>query len=311
MINLTEHVAILIDADNTNLRYVEQMMKLSEYYGTLDICRAYGDWKSAKLSKWYKKRVPGVEYIQVDQVGKNATDHRLLVELGEIITPNHYGDDQADILVLVSSDGDFASACQLTHERGKRVIIIGERKKMSKGLRNLGNQIFYLEDLNDELEQRQNHHPIPPNQVRAFWGILQMTCINLFKTTQDDWITLSELGIKLHEFDPNYEKRFGKYQLLQWLHNFDWYLEIDGQRIRRNPKYVHYSLLVKAFWETSRRFESVSLTQFGKVLRELNSDYESQFGNRKLSAWLKEYPDTFKISEGSVTVSPYGTHIFS
>ncbi|MCQ3932682.1 MAG: hypothetical protein DPW16_19710 [Chloroflexi bacterium] len=309
MINLTEHVAILIDADNTQLGYVEQIMKLSEYYGTLDICRAYGDWKLAPLSSWYEKPVLGVEYVQVDRVGKNATDHRLLVELGEIIAPN-FSEDKADILALVSNDGDFASACQLIQERGKQVIIIGGREKISKALHNLCNQIFYLEDLNDELKQRQKHNPIPPNQVREFWRILQLVCINLLKT-QANWITLSELGIKLHEFDPNYEKRFGKYQLLQWLHNFDWYLEIGGQRIRRNPKYVRSFLLVMAYWETKRRFDSVPLTEFGKVLRELNSDYKSHFGNRKLSAWLKDYPDIFKISEGSVTLQPYRIQIFA
>lgn len=300
MINLTEHVAILIDADNTQLDYVEQIMKLSEYYGIVDICRAYGDWRSAPLAKWHEKPVLGVEYIQVDRVGKNATDHRLLVEIGEILAFSVI-EDKPDILVLVSSDGDFASACQLIQERGKQVIIIGGREKISKALYNLCNQIFYLEDLHDELMQRQKHHPVPPNQVREFWRMLQLVWNRQYKT-QADWITLSELGIKLHEFDSNYEKRFGKYQLLQWLHNFDWYLEIDGQRIRRNRKYIRSFLLVMAYWETKKRFDSVSLTQFGKVLRELNRDYESHFGNKKLSTWLKDYPDIFKISEGSVTI---------
>ncbi len=70
MINLDEHVAILIDADNAELNYVEQVLKLSDYYGTVDICRAYGDWKLPPLSPWRENLAPNVERIQVDRVGK-------------------------------------------------------------------------------------------------------------------------------------------------------------------------------------------------------------------------------------------------
>ena len=154
------------------------------------------------------------------------------------------------------------------------------------------------------------------DQLNRACRYIDRFCLRLYKT-QNYWMTLSELDIKLREFVPDYEKRFGKYQLLQWLNNFDWYLEIDmdGQRMRQNPKYVRYSLLVQAYWKTRSRLpfysDFVSLAQFGEVLRELSRDYESEFGNRKLSTWLKEYPDKFKISEGSVTILPYRPPLFS
>lgn len=49
MINLHHYVAILIDADNVNLSCMEQVLKISEYYGQLEICRAYGDWENPQL----------------------------------------------------------------------------------------------------------------------------------------------------------------------------------------------------------------------------------------------------------------------
>ena len=308
MINLIEHVAVLIDADNAQLQYVEHVLQLAEYYGIVDICRAYGDWKSPPLSSWHGKIAPKVDPIQVDRVGKNATDHRLLMEAGEILSSEliRY---EVNIFMIVTSDGDFASACQLIQERGREVIVIGNREKMSNGLRDTCNTYYFLEDLIDELKQLEKLHPIPPGEMRAFWRILHSVYIRFYET-QVDWITLAELGHKLHEITNDYESQFGQYKLSEWLRNFDWYLEIDGQMIRRHPQYARFVQLVNAYLETQRRFDSVSLSQFGKVLRELNPDYEGLFGNRKLSEWLKDYPDAFNIRENHVT-SPHGFIVFS
>lgn len=85
MINIYGKVAILIDADNApKIDYLEPILKISEYYGELQICRAYGDWNRDGLDRWSEIRDKRIDLIQVDQVGKNATDHHLLVELGNV-----------------------------------------------------------------------------------------------------------------------------------------------------------------------------------------------------------------------------------
>ncbi len=224
------------------------------------------------------------------------------MEAGEILAPDPFLVNPIDIFVIVSGDADFASACQLIQERGKHVIVIGNRNHMSNGLRDTCNTFYYLEDLNDELKQLEKRHPIPPSEVRAFWNVLHLVYATFYKA-HVDWITLAELRNRLREIAPNYEKRFEKHRLSEWLSNFDWYLEINGQMIRRNPKYTRYSLLVHAYLATQRSFNSVSLPQFGKVLRESTPNYESLFGGRKLSKWLKDYPDVFNISENFVTLS--------
>ncbi|MBN2472640.1 MAG: NYN domain-containing protein [Anaerolineae bacterium] len=306
---MNEHVAVLIDADNAQLGYTERILKLSEYYGTVDICRAYGDWQSNPLSPWREKMPLKVERIQVDRVGKNATDHRLLIEAGEILAYDLSRDD-IDIFVIVSGDGDYASACQLIQERGRRVIVIGDGNNMSNGLRDTCDTFFRLQDLDDELKHRDKIHPIPPSEVRAFWDVLHLVYITFYKT-RVDWITLSELDEKLREFRPDYESRFGKYRLSEWLRNFDWYFEINDQMIRKNPRYIRYSLLVNAYWETNRRFGSAPLSQFGTVLRELDPDYKGHFGGRNLSGWLKDYRNVFNINEDVVTLSSRRIRIFS
>lgn len=293
-------VAILIDADNISLSYLPQVIKLSEYYGIVNICRAYGDWKLPPLSSKYEEISPSVERVQVNRVGKNATDHRMLVEIGQIIAPDNFN-YHISVFVIVSGDGDLASVCDFIQEEKRKVIIIGSKKSMSKALPKTCNESFYVEDLEDELKAREQHHPVPPSHVREFRDVLWRVCVNLYKT-HDDWITLREFETKLREFEPDYEKKFGKYPLHQLLNNFDRYVEFDDKRIRRNPKSIRHFLLVMAYKEIQRQFNAVSLPCFGKMLRELSIDYEKYFGNRKLSAWLKDYPDTFKISEDSVTI---------
>lgn len=120
MINIPLHdyVALLIDADNAELRYLEQVLKIAEYYGQLEICRAYGDWNGSQLASSCEKiDALNIERVQVNRIGKNATDHRLLVEAGEILGTDLFG-NVVGIFVIVSGDGDFTSACKLIQERG-------------------------------------------------------------------------------------------------------------------------------------------------------------------------------------------------
>jgi hypothetical protein len=342
MIHLNEHVVILVDAENAEPKDTGQVLKLAEYYGEVDICRAYGDWESPSLGSWCEKLGHPIESIQVDHVGKNATDHGLLIDAGEILgadTSYHIGN-----VIIVSGDGDFASACRLIQDRGRRVIVIGNKKQTSKDLRKACNAFYCLKDLKIELQQLEKHHLIPPNEVRAFYHLLYMVFYatkspfgrgvtvqtaskaQLYWTplAERDWITLAELDEQLHAVNPGYDKKFGNHSLSEWLHNFKWLVEVEGQKVRRNPTYVRYIRLLDAYNKTRWRFreellhrwessgistDSVSLTQMGQVLRELSPDYETLFGGKKLSTWLKDYPDVFHVSDGMVTTGLYGWHI--
>ncbi len=303
MVNLNKHVVVLIDADNVPSESAEQVMKLAEYYGIVDACYAYGDWEVPPLAAWRAKMPPKVKLIQVERVGKEATDRYLLMDAGEFL-----GRDQSvDIFIIVSGDGGFASACQFIKDRDRYVIVVGNKEKMAGDLQNACDTFYYLENLDDELDRlAEEHHGILPNEVRAFWNILRSAFFKFYDHI--DWLTLAELGNKLREVDLNYDSKFGQHKLSDWLSNFGGFLEIDGQMVRMNPIYFRYSLLVNAYRKTSGGFlflfgrKSVTLAQLEQVLRELDPDYESHFGGKELSAWLKDYPDAFDVSEHSVTL---------
>jgi uncharacterized LabA/DUF88 family protein len=237
MINIPLYgqVAVLIDADNAQLSYIEQVLKISEYYGLLEICRLYGDWNSPQLSSSCEKLdALKFERIQVDQVGKNATDHRLLIEAGEILGANYWETD-VRVFIIVSGDGDFASACKRLQERGKQVIGIGNKNQSSLSLQESCDKFYYLEDLDHELSNLEKLHPIPPGELRKLFNALFFAYHKL--TKEGDWVSFSHLGAQLREQDKNFERNFGKYKLSKWITIFAQDFEYHDQMIRRvKPK---------------------------------------------------------------------------
>lgn len=144
---VSPRVALLIDADNAKLNLTPQIRQIAESYGALTICRAYGDWNQSPLSSW-RKKVTGsnINPIQQNRIGKNSTDHRLLIEAGELL-----GGEKADVFIIVTGDADFTSLCGRIKELGKRVIGMGGRKQTSTVLRKSCHEFMYLEDIASKL----------------------------------------------------------------------------------------------------------------------------------------------------------------
>lgn len=237
-IPLHTKVAILIDADNAQLDYIEQVLTISEYYGKLETCRIYGDWNKSPLSSWCETldSLKNVERIPVERVGKNATDNRLLIEVGEILEAA-YWENNIHAFVIVSGDGDFTAACKRIQERGKYVIGIGNKMRTSTTFLDSCDKSYYLEDLDNELAILEKRHPIPPREVRELFNVLFFA---YHKTTKTDWMSFGQLGKRLREEDPNFERKYGKYKLSNWLTIFDEDFEIRDQMIRRKEPRLRF-----------------------------------------------------------------------
>jgi NYN domain len=296
-------MALLIDADNAKLSYLEQVLRISEYFGLLKISCAYGDWNKSPLASWCKKiDALDIERIQVDRVGKNATDHRLLIEAGEILGGGFGGSD-VRVFIIVSGDGDYTSACKFLQERADQVIVIGNRGHSSDDLRKSCDQFYYLEDLDHELGELEKRYPIPPRELREFFYPLFFAYHDNLTSKKWDWVSYSQLEAKLRERVPDYDSIFGKYMLSEWLRNFEPYFENRDQMIRRvdlNPEMTRYELMFEAYLQTQQADGRAHLGQLGKALRELDPDYEKRFGGKKLSAWVEAYPQYFKLHENYV-----------
>ena len=100
-----QKIAVLIDADNTQLSKLEAVLHEVSAYGRIVVKKAYGNWRKDSLKNWEPelKRLAIRAEQQFDYVaGKNTTDIAMVIGAMDLLHNNMY-----DALVLVSSDSDF------------------------------------------------------------------------------------------------------------------------------------------------------------------------------------------------------------
>lgn len=139
-----QKIAVLIDADNTQLSKLEAMLREISTYGRIVVKRAYGNWKKDVLKRWEDelKRLAIKAEQQFDYVvGKNATDMALVISAVDLLHTSVY-----DAFVLVSSDSDYTPLAIRLHESGVYVIGVGENKT-PEAFRNSCDDFIFLENL--------------------------------------------------------------------------------------------------------------------------------------------------------------------
>jgi uncharacterized protein (TIGR00288 family) len=284
-------VALLIDADNFQLNHLEQILKVADYYGDLKICRAYGDWKRPPLSasKDLVRKLK-IECVQVDRVAKDTTDKYLMIEAIQILLS---GDIK--VFIIVSGDADFRQLCEHIKQNRRKVIGIGGRGQTSPHLQKSCDTFHYIEDLEETLIQLEEKAP-PPEFKDLLFRALALT-----PSKHEGWVPYTALGEKLRELDPELETRFGRKKLSARLREFSDQLDINGHMVRVRvidaETIEPVTLLRQACIQAQRADGKAHIGQIGEMLRKLDSQFESRFGQKKLSKWLQEYPHIFKQHE--------------
>lgn len=119
-------IAVLIDADNTQLSKMEALLHEVSASGRIVVKKAYGNWKKPTLRKWEDevKRLAIKAEQQFDYVaGKNTTDIAMSIDAMDLLHDRTY-----DAFVLVSSDSDFTPLAVRLRESGAYIIGAGESK---------------------------------------------------------------------------------------------------------------------------------------------------------------------------------------
>lgn len=100
-----DKIAVLIDADNAQLKALNAILDEISKYGRIIVKKAYGDWKSDSLKKW-EDELKQLAIKPVQQFaytkGKNATDIALIIDAMDLLYARNY-----DAFVIVSSDADY------------------------------------------------------------------------------------------------------------------------------------------------------------------------------------------------------------
>lgn len=117
-------VALLIDADNLSGDVIEQAIAhLLKIYGAIDFRRAYSSpQKVIEHTELFKRHA--IRPMVNVPTGKNSTDIALAVDAIDLAITEH-----PDVVVIGSSDSDYAPLAQRLREKGCRVIGIGQAGK--------------------------------------------------------------------------------------------------------------------------------------------------------------------------------------
>lgn len=153
-------IAMLIDADNTQLSKLESVIQEISTYGRIVVKRAYGNWRKDSLKNWENelKRLAIKAQQQFDYVsGKNTTDMALVIDTLDLLHSDIY-----DAFVIVASDSDYTPLAIKLHESGVYVMGVGE-KKTPEAFRNACDEFVYLENLNKDTDS----HPARPGNRSA------------------------------------------------------------------------------------------------------------------------------------------------
>lgn len=284
-------VALLIDADNVQ-SHLEQILKLSGYYGNLKIRRAYGDWKKPPLSASYDKLCNlNIDCKQVDRIEKNSTDKQLMNEADKILDA-----DDADIFILVSGDGDFRLLCKRIKQKDRKVVGIGNKGQTSTHLPASCDAFYYIEDLEKALIQLERLQEFKTLLFRALGSI---------PCDKEGWIHCGPLGTKLRELDPGFKAHFSGKKLSAWLSELGGQVEIKGQLVRLvDPEDSERIALLREAHIKAQRIDGLAhIGQIGEVLRKLDAKFDIHFGKKKLSEWFKEYSHLFQRYEDYISLS--------
>lgn len=144
----SQKMAVLIDADNTQLSKLEDVFHELTTYGRLVVKKAYGNWKKQSLKKWEEevKRLAIKTEQQFDYVsGKNTTDIAMVIDAMDLLHSGMY-----DAFALVSSDSDFTPLAIRLRESGAYIIGVGETKT-PEAFRNACDDFLLLDFVSPEL----------------------------------------------------------------------------------------------------------------------------------------------------------------
>ena len=146
-----DRVMLLIDADNVSVDVMEQAVRLLlNQHGGLHVRRAYCTAESAVSNQAAFKRL-GIKPMVNLAAGKNSTDIALAVDAIDLVLA-----ERPDVVVIASSDSDFAPLVHRLREKGCVVRGIGQKGKTADETQDVYDDFTVLE-----------HHKAGPGDVAA------------------------------------------------------------------------------------------------------------------------------------------------
>ena len=183
------NIALLIDADNSPSKFIQEILTELAHYGKVNIRRAYGNWTSSNLKSWeaiiQDHAIQPIQQYDLTK-GKNATDIALTIDAMDILYTKN-----TDAFCIVSSDCDFTPLVTRLLSEGKFVIGYGQRKVPSVFV-NACSKFLYLDEKVKEIKKPKKAKAKELQKNTKLVKLLR----NAVKTTTEEngWSKLSRVG---------------------------------------------------------------------------------------------------------------------
>ncbi|SEM90630.1 OST-HTH/LOTUS domain-containing protein [Luteibacter sp. UNCMF331Sha3.1] len=241
--DVTDKLAVLIDADNARPAIVDGLLAEVAKFGTAHVKRIYGDWTAPNLGGW--KSVLLDHSIQPIQQfaytsGKNATDSAMIIDAMDLLYSSRF-----DGFCIVSSDSDFTRLASRIREAGLTVYGFGERKTPQPFV-SACDKFIYTDRLvgTVESEPEEPKAKKTPNELRGDTKLMNMLR-NAIDASSDEngWASLGAVGSIVNKRSPEFDPRDYGYSKFSGLINAVGLFDMEDRQIG-NAK--HLFVRVKA-----------------------------------------------------------------
>jgi uncharacterized LabA/DUF88 family protein len=238
----SSRLAVLIDADNAQAAFIDDLLAEVAKYGVATVKRIYGDWTSPQLGRW--KDVLHLHAINPVQQfaytkGKNATDSAMIIDAMDLLYTGRF-----DGFCLVTSDSDFTRLASRLRESGVTVYGFGERKT-PESFRSACDKFIYVDVLrpsdDEEAGAEQTRKRPTAKELRADGRLMSLMRTAIESASDDEgWAPLGSVGSHIVKQAPDFDSRNWRYaklvDLVSAIGSFE--VERDGPtvRVREKPK---------------------------------------------------------------------------
>ena len=300
-----QKIAVVIDADNTQISKLEDVFHEISTRGRIVVKRAYGNWHKPALKNWGEiiKRLAIKAEQQFDYVsGKNATDMALVIDTIELLYTNLY-----DAFVIVSSDSDYTPLAIKLREAGVYVMGVGEQKT-PVAFRNACDEFLFLENCSSSVEGNDAH-----DVVSSFQSDAQDAASSSQSDVQDAVSSPQKEKAEV-SISPNNEKEESTKQLKEDVQKTDSTpiassAPAEENSEKKNDLNEIHALLEKAYDTFQDEGGWVNVARVGLFLRRAKPDFDSRtYGFQKLSLFLKNFPEKYEVKKVGEKTNPIAVY---
>ncbi len=208
-----KNIAVLIDADNTDINRISEILNEISIYGHISLKRAYGNWSKQTLKGWEEQaKQAAIKMVQqYDFVkGKNASDIAMIIEAMKLLYSNKY-----DAFAIVSSDSDFTPLAIELKEHGLFTIGVGK----STTIESFINACDKFVTLSENKEENNEPEVKEDNPLEKLHQQIYLAADNYKE--EDGYCNICSIGSYIQRTNPKFKiKEFGHKSLTDFVDSY-------------------------------------------------------------------------------------------